>query len=242
MARFDPVDLPWRILRLPQDARGYPVPRFVQYVLEGKRVPREHPGSSPDFRIMDFDHWVRCIGGKEQRGPKVCWICGEPLGVHLTFPIGPMCAINRVTAEPPSHLECAVFAAKVCPFLSNPAAKRNERELPEHVAVAGLQIKRNPGVTCLWTTRSYHVFKSNGQNGSGDGYLINIGPPEHAAWMAEGRDATYAEVCHALDTGLPRLRELAKKQGGRAQYALNQQIGDFLRMECLPKRAELVAS
>ena len=64
-------------------------------------------------------------------GSSKCWLCGQTLGKHMTFPIGPMCAITRTTAEPPSHLACAEYAVKACPFLSQPRMRRNERDLPE---------------------------------------------------------------------------------------------------------------
>ena len=57
---------------------------------------------------------------------KRCWVCGDPLGVHLTFPIGPMCALNRTISEPPSHHECASWSARNCPFLSRPHMVRRE--------------------------------------------------------------------------------------------------------------------
>jgi hypothetical protein len=35
-----------------------------------------------------------------------------------SFVVGPMCGINRNSAEPPSHKECAQWSARNCPFLS----------------------------------------------------------------------------------------------------------------------------
>src|SRR5262245_39698608 len=83
---------PPRIKRLPLDARGYPVPWFVAYV-----------DGVPDFRIVDTPKIG--VAWNKQR----CWICGGQLGRYLAFAIGPMCAVNRVSSEPPSHLECAMY-------------------------------------------------------------------------------------------------------------------------------------
>src|SRR5439155_15335159 len=105
------TQLPERIKALPVDERGYPIPWFVDYV-NGK----------PEFRAMDQHKWVRAL--KE----KLCWVCGQPLGRMMTFVAGCMCGINRTSAEPPSHYDCALWSAKNCPFLNNPDMVRREDE------------------------------------------------------------------------------------------------------------------
>lgn len=174
-----------RIATLPVDDRGYPIPFFVDY-LDGK----------PEFRAMDGRKWVRCV--KE----RLCWVCGQKLGKHLAFLIGPMCALNRTTSEPPSHLECAQWSAKACPFLTRPNMVRREDELTEELEknVAGVAIKRNPGAMAIWVTQNYSTF-SDGRGGR----LIQIGDPEQVTWWREGRQATRAEVLHSIDTGMPSL-------------------------------------
>lgn len=181
-----------RIASLPVDERGYPVPFFVSWI-DGK----------PEFRIADGKKLVRCV--KE----RLCWVCGQPLGCFLTFSISPMCAINRTTAEPPEHLECAEWSVKGCPFLSNTKAKRREDEFTQSLEgnVSGEMIKRNPGVTCIWTTKSYRWFR----DGRGGG-LINIGDPESVSWWKEGRVANLAEVMESIRTGMPVLMECIEKE------------------------------
>ena len=96
---------PVRIARLPKDERGYPVPWFVAWLLDdldgrAHEVERSRPGARPDFRIL-------ASGARELAVKKrLCWVCGEPLGVHQVFAIGPMCAVNRTTMEPPGHRAC----------------------------------------------------------------------------------------------------------------------------------------
>src|SRR5262245_25131465 len=167
--------LPDRLQHLRVDARGYVVPWFVQWVKAGsdppEPVPPETPGAMPEFRIMDQDKWIRAVR------EKCCWVCGDRLGKYLTFVIGPMCGINRTTAEPPSHRECAEWSARNCPFLSRPQMVRRDYDnLQAQHHVAGEMLARNPGVTLLWTTRRYTIFNDGRGNP-----LIEIGDPTSVA-------------------------------------------------------------
>jgi hypothetical protein len=120
-----------------------------------------------------------------------------------------MCAVNRATSEPPCHLECARWSAVNCPFLSRPHMVRRLGEEEELIPnQAGMPIMRNPGALCIWTTRTFEVFRSGG------GYLLEVGEPEAVEWWAEGKPATRAQVDHSITTGLPALEEPAQKQEG----------------------------
>jgi hypothetical protein len=185
--------LPPKMQGLPIDKRGFPVPAFVAIV-----------NGEPDHRLVEPRAVKTCVEQKR------CWICGGPLGVYKSFTVGPMCAINRISAEPPSHLECARYSAMACPFLSRPHAHRRDAGLPdEHHAPAGGFLKRNPGVSLVWTTRTYKPFRAQ-RTGGGHGLLFDMGPPESMEWYAEGRAATRAEVDEAVASGLPHLIEVAK--------------------------------
>lgn len=134
---------------------------------------------------------------------KTCWLCGGPLGANATFVIGPMCAINRVSAEPPSHRDCAEYAAKACPFLTNPAMRRRERNMPDGTVLPdGDMITRNPGVALTWTSRTWRMMPGH--------RLFQVGEPTALAWWAHGRPATRAEVLASIDSGLPLLRQAAE--------------------------------
>lgn len=205
------IRIPSRIAALPRDQRGYPVPWFVAWV-DGK----------PDFRVIAAGKIARAI--KDRR----CWVCGEQTGRFLAFTIGPMCAINRVSSEPPSHQECAEFSARACPFLSNPAAPRRETLLPaDRKDAAGYGIKRNPGVALVWTTQSYKVFPAPG------GVLIEVGPPNSVKWFCEGREATRAEVEASIESGLPLLRAPAEQEGKEAVAELERRYA--AAMALLPR-------
>lgn len=186
------------------DERGFPVPWFVAWV-DGK----------PEFRA------IRPRGIAEAWNNKTCWLCGSKLGIYLTCVVGPMCGINRITSEPPSHLECAEYAAKACPFLTRPLAVRNERGLPENRHVSGKSIERNPGVVLLWSTREVKPFKVS------NGVLFKLGDPTSYSFWHKGRRATRAEVEESVRTGLHFLEEAAKKDGPDAEAQLQTWIERF---------------
>ena len=192
---------PIRIARLPKDERGYPIPWFVAWFKEGGECDRHVAGAKADFRVL--------ASGKRELAVKkrLCWVCGEPLGVHQVFAIGPMCAVNRVTMEPPSHRACVEYSAQACPFLTVPARRRNEAGLDEiEHKVAGLMIARNPGAIALWES-AYRPFKV------ANGWLIRIGEPHRVDWWAKGRHATREEIEEAIATGYPELMKMAELEG-----------------------------
>jgi hypothetical protein len=178
------IPIPRRMRDLPIDERGYPVPYFVTWI-DGK----------PEFRVMDMAKWRVCVSQKK------CWLCGEPLGKLMAFVLGPMCAINRVNSEPPSHLECAKYAAVACPFLSRPHMKRREDELTKTAIQAGSPILRNPGAVAVWVTNTYKTFRAP------NGVLLEVGDPAAVFWYCQGREATRAEVLNSIRTGIPLLEE-----------------------------------
>jgi hypothetical protein len=193
--------LPSRMRGLPVSDRGYPVPYFVAWLgPDGKPTPRG--AGTPDFRVVHPGTIAQC------HTLSLCWLCGMRLGSFRSFVIGPICALNRTSSEPPSHLECADYAARACPFLTRPKEKRNEHRMPEgHLPPSGHMILRNPGVALVWTVRKYGVF-SDGEGGA----LFDVGTPKHVRWYCEGRPATRAEVLASIDSGLPLLEEAARTE------------------------------
>jgi hypothetical protein len=183
-------ELPPRIAALPVDERGYPVPFFVAWI-DGK----------PDFRVADEVSLYSAVRFDQ------CWICGQPLGVHRSFVAGAMCVVNRISAEPPSHRDCAQFAAQACPFLALPKSVRRDANMPEHFKdPPGVMLTRNPGVAVIWTTKTYKPISVSG------GVLFMMGEPESVEWYAQGRAATRDEVLDSIRSGLPALREIAQRE------------------------------
>lgn len=191
------VPMPGPIAALPTDRHHRPIPWFVH---------REEDGT-PDFRV------IRRGGITDALRFNLCWVCGRTRGRHAAFLIGPMCAVNRTSAEPPSHLDCATYSALACPFMANPNMVRRTRGIhPEHLPPAGVAILRNPGIGLVWSSRTWGTFPDPAGH-----LLFDIGDPTATAWYAEGRPATRAEVLHSIDTGLPLLRAEAEKQRGAVE-------------------------
>jgi hypothetical protein len=198
------VPVPENMQGLPVDERGYRVPFFVSW-FNGK----------PDFRMARSESVMKCLI------ENLCWICGkeheldrESNSYPQTYVIGPMCVINRVSSEPGSHLECARYAARVCPFLVSPHMRRNEKDLPEEKQNPdGLFIKRNPGVSALWTTPYCKIFQEN---------LFQLGNPVGLEFWREGRHATFPEVMESIRTGLPILEKEAEEFGPQGRDTLTR--------------------
>lgn len=199
-------EIPIRMRKLALNESGYPVPWFVAWI-DGK----------PDFRVIGPGKFERAVRFKR------CWVCGEQLGKHQAFVIGPMCAITRTTSEPPCHTECAIFSATHCPFMIDPAKERRETNLPEDGHdPPGFGLTRNPGVGAVWVTeKGYKLFNA------GDGALITMGDPSQIFCYARGRAATMEEITASIDSGLPKLREMAELDGEKAVAELDRMVGEL---------------
>lgn len=199
-----PDNMPLRIQRLTRDVRGFPVPWFVQF-FDAQEQPCEYGYGTPDFRVADSRKLSKAISQRR------CWVCGEPMGNHRVFVIGPMCVINKVTSEPACHRDCAEWSVQACPFLTKPRMRRNEKDTPEQAQdPAGFHIDRNPGVSCLYETTYAKPFRPQA---GGQGVLFRLGDPVRVDWWAEGRRASRAEVEESIRTGFPFLERMAQLDG-----------------------------
>jgi hypothetical protein len=198
--------LPKRMRTLPLDRAGRPIPYFVYVDEDG----------NADHRIVD--------AAKVRPALKYrwCWVCGHPLGGRVSFAIGPMCVINRVSAEPPQHLDCAIWSATHCPFLVNPNKDRREGGMPDEVRWSPNAIGRNPGAMAVYTTRKFWPFHD------GTAVLVRLGDPHGVLWFHYGRDATRDEVLESITSGLPQLRKVAAEEGAPAERALDRMVDDAM--------------
>lgn len=221
---IDLPEAPRRIAALPKDSRGYPTPWFLAWMSMGEEVDPAMPGAEPDFRIIKR-------GAREDAWQhRKCWICGGPMGVHRVYVIGPMCVVNRTTAEPPCHRECAEYAAIACPFLVRPRMRRLPNDDIPDKHVPGEMIARNPGVCCLYEARSARPFRVPNAPGVGAGWLIRLGEPERLDFWAHGRKATREEILESIMSGLPNLEKLAKLEGHAAEAELGRLTDQALKL------------
>lgn len=204
-----PPVIPARLNRLPRTPAGLPIPWFVAWK-DGRY----------DFRVVDARKLEPAVKHR------LCWLCGQQMGRMMCFVVGPMCVVNRASSEPPMHRDCAEYALRACPFLTQPRRVRREGGglMPHEPGMAGTAILRNPGVSALYVTRSYTVAKVPG------GVLFDMGPPEEVAWWSEGRAATRAEVERSIATGLPILEAEADRDGVEAHAALVAAVMKAMRL------------
>lgn len=218
-AAIEHIPIPRRMQKLPISDKGFPIPAFVAWLTQDKKnyLPEHTRGATRDFRIIDPAYMNRCFRFSR------CWLCNEPLGAYRVFAIGPMCVVNRITMEPPSHRDCAEYAVQACPFLTKPAMVRNDKALPEEHSMPGMGIMRNPGATALYQTLDYRRVRAPG------GLLCKLGTPERIDWWANSHKATRQEVYDAVEGGLPILMAQAEKDGPEAISELRK-----LRAEATP--------
>jgi hypothetical protein len=171
--------MPARIARSERDPRGYPIPWFVHRPANG----------AIDFRVTDPKRFAQAV--KQHR----YWVCGEPLGKFLAFVGGPLSAAQRLFADPPAHVDCAEFSARVCPFLAIPTAQRREANKPLHMEMPGQHVTANHEVTGILITTDYSVLPQG---------MLVASEPREIRWFHEGRPATRSEVQHAIDVAHER--------------------------------------
>lgn len=203
------VPIPAHMARLPRDHHGRPIPWFAAEI-DGER----------DFRVVEPQRKYDAVFFD------LCWVCGEKLGRYRAYTIGPMCCINRISAEPPTHVDCAHYAAQACPFLVTPQMRRRETHLPDGVVEpGGVMVRRNPGAVLVWVTR----VKTTPVRVEHD-LLFDVGEAEELHWYCEGRTATRAEVLASIESGLPLLRAEAGKQGSLALRQLDSEVAVALTL------------
>lgn len=202
-------DLPDRMAHLPVDDRGFPVPWFVPWK-DGK----------PIFPAMDHAKWISAIRANH------CWVCGGQLGRFKFHVIGPMGLINGVSAEPPSHRECANFAARHCPYIANPRMGRVPAEKHGTVDHPGTMDQGNPGVWCVIECQGPVQLVSGKQ-------LIKVAPIANVDWWAMGRKASPEEARAGFEERAELLSGYAAREPRQEQIALARRIADA--RDWLPK-------
>jgi hypothetical protein len=152
--RADCLPLPEAMKGRPVDPRGFPVPWFAM----------QHEDGRYDLRYA--------APGKRQEAVarNLCWVSGEPLGRHRAFVLDPAAVEYRVTKEPPCKRDVALWAMRVCPYLTRPLAQRT-----------AVDNGGNAGVHAVWVTTSYAVTPD---------YEFGLaGEPSELLWFHRGEKA-----------------------------------------------------
>lgn len=147
-----------------------------------------------------------------------------PLFITAMFAFGPL-ATSQGTWKLICCWPLTLSTANNAAAFPLTTTETNEKDLPpERCDPAGQHISRNPGVALVWITESYRPFHT------GNGVLFEVGEPIETLWFAEGRLATRREVLDSINSGLPFLVEVAKKEGMEAVSALEKQTENALRL------------
>jgi hypothetical protein len=180
------IEVPKGMAHLPRDpAHGnLPVPWFAAWLADANGVKR------PDFRVLKPGAAI------EAHTRSICFICGRPLEpIRNALVAGPMCLITRVSSEPRSHLRCARYASRVCPFLVTAARKRNPKGLPgESQAPVGLHSPANPGACAVLVVDVPPVYCDDG--------LFRIEKIAAVEFYSAGKRIFAAPVLDFMTTGL----------------------------------------
>jgi len=193
------VPIPPDMKSRPADHRGFPVPWFVT---------NKTADGHWDFVAIERARMIEAIRHSK------CWVSGKKLGRYKAFCIGPMCAINRTSGDPPVTREIALWSVKVCPFMSRPLARRADKSLPQVKEVQdGVAILRNPGVTGVWVT-------CNSEYQPGRGFYL--GDPMEVTWWCKGGPATRDQVLASVASGIHHLESMAAKEGADALRELEK--------------------
>ena len=207
-AAIHTIPMPSRIAGLPISPKGYPVPWFVAEV-DG---------------VYDF----RTIGaGKVERAARWrrCWICGGMMGKYQAVAVGPMGIVNRLSADPGSHRECAVYGSVACPFLNRSVTRCRDISLPPDVQIKpSADQPRANGVTAVWVTDADLTPVYNG-----DDVAFEFSHPTEVLWFAAGREATREEVISSMEYGMLILMELAAKRSVTALRNLERRFRGTLQ-------------
>lgn len=128
--------------------QGWPVPWFVEVI-----------GGVVDFSIVSEKKRIASIGYR------LCWICGSaiPDPSWIAF-IGSNASVEqRIFFDPGCHEECARYAARVCPYLSNGRRWTNESEFKKKLSQFGWETKTFkptvPDKMAICTVREYEVIE-----------------------------------------------------------------------------------
>ena len=194
------------------------VPRHVQHLhcdLLGRPIPfymRWIDDHTPDLDFIDAGKLTHCVTCG------LCWICGEtiPKSQQVGFTVTSTNALQRIATEPPQHVDCAEWAARVWPMAVT-------RSLPPF-----LKLQRYSGLLCVWITHHYHrpIKLPDGL------YRFDLGAPRRVIWVANGRELSRDEGQESMKQQIAAdarqyVDVISSKQTGRKVLILQQIMLSF---------------
>jgi hypothetical protein len=172
--------IPPRMLHLPRDRRGYPIP-VVVLVDDGGR---------PHFTVNDADKAAECLA----KG--LCSICGGRLGSHKWFVGGPSAAFHPKGRyiDGPMHQDCATFSLRTCPYL---ALAGTYAKLVDGKTLKGRSINKVAGIISLdanMTQPSVFVLADTGSFTRTGPYLNPERPWRQVQFWRDGQEIGAVEA------------------------------------------------
>src|SRR5688572_9421849 len=132
------VPMPIYIARLPRDERGFPIPFFAP-TIEGKK----------SFAVSDSSKRLKCAKHR------LYWIRGKRLRLLIAFVGGPCCVEIHAYSDGPMHVDCAIYAVKVCPWMALPEYKKR---MFEHLGDSDSVIEpKKPDMNAVCITNGFKV-------------------------------------------------------------------------------------
>lgn len=187
------VPMPPAVAARPRDARGYPVPAITPWV-----------DGQPRFGVTSVERTFLCA--IERR----CSICA------ITIPPGPVWRVvgpaeaqamaaalaggrafhnDAPTAEAPGHRLCMLYAAMVCPWLSQPTARRGTPGAAPGIEVAKGARRGSGGAVAGFQSYDFSFTETDGVVFRFAG-LVDFRPHE--------RGSEHLPALRAAPDGLPR--------------------------------------
>lgn len=125
--------------------KGLPIP-FTTLIKED---------GEPDFRVTDQRAFAHCLA----RG--ACAMCSKPLVYWQAFIGGDKCKETRLFFDPAMHIECAEFAARICPFIVGTKGY-SKKPIEEGTYTHEIVSNERPAKMYLFKTRGYSLVKIEG--------------------------------------------------------------------------------
>lgn len=110
-----------------------------------------------DLRVTNPKKYLQCMTGHR------CWVCGNANKKEKVFITDIQSALTGNSVEPPGHMDCMVYALKVCPYLLLPNTKRRSANLEVEVNEDSPALHDpNPGVFVMTSVKKFNFEKIPG--------------------------------------------------------------------------------